>query len=168
MNVCLFVWNLYKSTFLNRFEPNFAHVSPLVWRRSSDMYGPTIFQLSHVFDLFCRERVPIRARKMAAGARVPRYYVIARVGVTSRTWRALCIMHRKRGEVNEMRVCENGNPIRRVRKKIMNCTCNCTAFVQMITYNLSNIRPSSFGTLSRNNTFFRLLNLSCRSCDTFR
>jgi hypothetical protein len=34
MNVCLFVWNLYKSTFLNRSEPNFAHVSPLVWRRS--------------------------------------------------------------------------------------------------------------------------------------
>ena len=26
--VCLFVWNLYKSTFLNRSEPNFAHVSP--------------------------------------------------------------------------------------------------------------------------------------------
>jgi len=31
---CLFEWNLYKSTFLNRSEPNFAHVSPLVWRRS--------------------------------------------------------------------------------------------------------------------------------------
>jgi hypothetical protein len=34
MNVCLFVWNLYKFTFLNRSGPNFAHVSPLVWRRS--------------------------------------------------------------------------------------------------------------------------------------
>jgi hypothetical protein len=37
MNVCLFVciyvWNLYKFTFLNRSEPNFAHVSPLVWKR---------------------------------------------------------------------------------------------------------------------------------------
>jgi hypothetical protein len=31
---CLFVWNLYKSTFLDRSEPDFAHVSPLVWRRS--------------------------------------------------------------------------------------------------------------------------------------
>ena len=40
MKVCLFVWNLYKSTFLNRSEPNFAHVSPLVWRRSYGMYGP--------------------------------------------------------------------------------------------------------------------------------
>jgi hypothetical protein len=49
------------------------------------MYAPTIFQLSHIFDLFCRERVPIRARQMAARARVPRYCVISRVGVTSRT-----------------------------------------------------------------------------------
>jgi hypothetical protein len=72
MNVCLLVWNLYKSTFLNRSEPNFAHVSLLVWRRSYGMYGPTIFQLSHLFDLFCQERVPICVRKMAAGARVPR------------------------------------------------------------------------------------------------
>jgi hypothetical protein len=43
INVCLFVWNLYKTTFLNRSEPNFAHVSPLVWRRSEGMNGPTIF-----------------------------------------------------------------------------------------------------------------------------
>jgi len=49
------------------------------------MYGPTIFHLSHLFDPFCRERVPIRARKMAASARVPRYCVISHVGVTSRT-----------------------------------------------------------------------------------
>ena len=49
------------------------------------MYGPTIFQLSRLFEVFCRERVPIRGRKMAAGARVPRYCVIARVDVTSRT-----------------------------------------------------------------------------------
>jgi hypothetical protein len=33
MFVCLFAWNLYKSTFLNRSEPNFAHISLLVWRR---------------------------------------------------------------------------------------------------------------------------------------
>jgi len=32
--VCLFVCILHKSTFLNRSEPNFAHVSPLVCRRS--------------------------------------------------------------------------------------------------------------------------------------
>jgi hypothetical protein len=29
----------------------------------------------------------------------------ARVGVTSRTWRSLCVLHRKRGEVNGMHVC---------------------------------------------------------------
>jgi hypothetical protein len=33
-NVCLFVWNLHKSTFLNRSEPYFAHIFPLVCRRS--------------------------------------------------------------------------------------------------------------------------------------
>ena len=31
---CLFLCSLYKSTFLNRSQPNFAHVSPFVWRRS--------------------------------------------------------------------------------------------------------------------------------------
>jgi hypothetical protein len=41
--VCLFVCTLYKSTFLNRSQPNFAHVSPFVLRRSWVMYGPTIF-----------------------------------------------------------------------------------------------------------------------------
>jgi membrane protein required for beta-lactamase induction len=30
---CLFVCTLYKSTFLNRSQPNFASVSPFVWRR---------------------------------------------------------------------------------------------------------------------------------------
>ena len=64
----LYVWNLHKFTFLNRSEPNFAHFSPLVWRRS---YGLTILQLSHLCDLFCRERVPNRARKVAAGATLP-------------------------------------------------------------------------------------------------
>jgi len=29
----MYVWNLHKFTFLNRSEPNFAHVSPLVWKR---------------------------------------------------------------------------------------------------------------------------------------
>jgi hypothetical protein len=31
--VCTYVWNLYKFTFLNQSEPNFAHVAPLVWKR---------------------------------------------------------------------------------------------------------------------------------------
>jgi hypothetical protein len=35
-----------------------------------------------------------------------RYFCdVARVGVMSRAWRELCLMHRKRGEVNGMRVC---------------------------------------------------------------
>jgi len=40
------------------------------------------------------------------------------------------------------------------RKWLMNWTCNCIAFIQMITYNLSNLRLSSFRSLSRDNTFF--------------
>ena len=53
-------------------------------------------------------------------------------------------------------------------KWIMNCTWNCIEFIQMITKNLSNFHPSSFLTLSRDNTLFRLLNLSRRSSDMFR
>jgi len=54
------------------------------------------------------------------------------------------------------------------RKWIMDCTYNCIAFIQIITKNLSNFRPSSFRMLSRDNTFFRLLNLSRRSSEIFR
>jgi len=38
-----------------------------------------------LFGVFCRERVPICARKIAAGTTLPRYCVVSRVGVTSRT-----------------------------------------------------------------------------------
>ena len=38
----------------------------------------------------------------------------------------------------------------------------------MITKSLSNFRPSPFRTLSTDNTFFRLLNLSRRSSKMFR
>jgi hypothetical protein len=65
------------------------------------MYGPTIFQLPHLFDLFCRERVPIRVRKMAAGAKVPRYCIIS---VMRRVLVLRRVMQRKRGEVNGMHV----------------------------------------------------------------
>jgi hypothetical protein len=41
----------------------------------------------------------------------------------------------------------------------MKCTCNCIAFIQMITKNLSNFCQSSFHTLSGDNTFLCLLNL---------
>jgi hypothetical protein len=80
-----------------------------------------------------------------------------------------CAIHRKRGEVNGMHVCVwKWKPDETGRKWIMNCTCSCIAFIQMITKNLSNFRPSSFRTLSRDNTFFCLLNLSRRSSDMFR
>jgi hypothetical protein len=36
-----------------------------------------------------------------------------RIVVTSRAWRALFVMHWKRGDVNVIHVCENGNLIRR-------------------------------------------------------
>jgi hypothetical protein len=43
----LFVWNLYKSTFLNRYKPNFAHIFPLgleevvgyVWTHNNCFYS---------------------------------------------------------------------------------------------------------------------------------
>jgi hypothetical protein len=54
------------------------------------------------------------------------------------------------------------------RKLLTNWTCNCIAVIQMITYNLSNLRPSFFRSLSMNNKCFHLLNLSRRSSETFR
>jgi len=39
------------------------------------------------------------------------------------------------------------------RKWIMNCTCNCIAFIQMMTHNLSNLCLSFFRTPSKDNIF---------------
>jgi len=52
-------------------------------------------------------------------------------------------------------------------KWLMNWTCNCIAFIQMIMYNLSNFRLSFFRSLSTDNTFFHLPNLSRRSVKCF-
>jgi hypothetical protein len=41
------------------------------------MYGPTIFHLSHLFNLFCRERAPNSTWKMAAGITLSPYCVIS-------------------------------------------------------------------------------------------
>jgi len=38
---------------------------------------PQYFNFPHIFDLFCRVRVPIRAQQMAAGATLPRYCVLS-------------------------------------------------------------------------------------------
>jgi len=88
----------------------------------------------------------------------------ARAGVTSRT-AAGCAMKTRRSEWNacvwKWKTDETG------RKWLKNCTCNCIAFIQMITYNLSNLRPSFFHSLSTGNTFFHL-NLSRRSSEMFR
>ena len=48
----MFVCTLYESAFLNRSEPNFAHISPVVWKRPYGMYGPTIFHLSPTFSAY--------------------------------------------------------------------------------------------------------------------
>jgi len=55
---CLFVC-LY---LIQNHISNYAHISPVVWKRLLGMYGPIIFHLSHLFDLFCRERVQIRVQ----------------------------------------------------------------------------------------------------------
>jgi hypothetical protein len=84
------VCTLYKSTFLKRSPPNFAHVSPLVCRRSLGMCWPTIFYL---FGLFSRERVPHSVQKTAVCSTFyspPTPNLISvipeRVRVTSRAW----------------------------------------------------------------------------------
>ena len=52
-----YVWNLYKFTFLNRSEPNFAHVSPVGWKRPGVCMGPkflTFWALFFFFRCHCR------------------------------------------------------------------------------------------------------------------
>jgi hypothetical protein len=88
----------------------------------------------------------------------------ARAGVTSRT--VCCAMKARRSERN---ACVwKWKPDETGWKRLMNLTCNCIAVIQMITYNISNLRPSFFRSLSMDNTFFHLLNLSRRSSETFR
>ena len=87
--VCMFVCTLYKSTFLNRSEPNFAHVSPLFWKRPYGMYGPEILDLFELLGPF--SPLQNHGHKMAADATVFRDTLIsvvpAGVRVTSPTLR---------------------------------------------------------------------------------
>ena len=69
--VCLYVWNLYKFTFLNRSEPNFAHVSPLVWRRSRRVcMDPKFLTSSTCWAIFLWGPLQNHRNKMAAGETV--------------------------------------------------------------------------------------------------
>jgi hypothetical protein len=63
----LFVCTLYKFTFLNQSEPNFAHISPIVWKRPKGMYGPKMF-IFYLLDLLHWEQVLNPWHEMAAGA----------------------------------------------------------------------------------------------------
>jgi hypothetical protein len=65
VHTCMYVWNLCKFTFLNRSEPNFAHVSP--W---SGMYGPEILDLFDFFGHFLWGPLQNHGHKMAASATV--------------------------------------------------------------------------------------------------
>jgi len=102
----------------------------------------------------CSSRLP--APHCTAAALYPR------AGVTSRT--VGCAMKTRRSERN---ACVwKWKPDETGWKWLMNWTCNCIAVIQMITYNLSNLRPSFFRSLSTDNTFFHL-NLSRRSARCF-
>ena len=86
-----------------------------------------------------------------------------RAGVTSRT--VGCTMKTQRSERNTC--LWKWKPVEMGRKWLINCTCNYIAFIQMITLNLSNLRPSFFRSLSTDNICFHLLNLSHRSSEMF-
>ena len=91
MFVCLYVWNLYKFTFLKRSEPNLAHVSPLVWKRPRVCMDPKFFTSSTFWALFLWGPLQNHGHKMAAGATVFRETLISMVPagvlVTSATLR---------------------------------------------------------------------------------
>jgi hypothetical protein len=89
--VCMYVRNLYKFTFLNRSQPNFAHVSPLVWKRPRVCMGPKFMTSSILWVFFIWGPLQNHGHKMAANVTVFRYTVMsmvpAGVRVTSPTLR---------------------------------------------------------------------------------
>jgi hypothetical protein len=89
-NVCLFVWNLHKFTFLNRSEPNFAHVSPLVWNRPRVCMDAKFLTSSTFWLLFRWGPLQNHRHKMTAGANFFRDTLISViptcVRVTSPSW----------------------------------------------------------------------------------
>jgi hypothetical protein len=115
---CFFICTLYKFTFLNRSEPNLAHVSPLVWKISHGTYGPKILDLFELLGPFSLgATAESRAQDDCRRDRFPRYpyisdstwcswrhrhdvadcgvirgslisVILARVPLTSRKWRS--------------------------------------------------------------------------------
>jgi hypothetical protein len=165
----MFVWNLYKTTFLNRSEPNFAHIPWSAWGRTVCM-DPQYFNFPTFSTYFVGSDCQflrsswLSAPHSPATALYPCYgacwcdvtgmtCAVGNALKTRRSERNACVWKRKTDETG--------------RKWITNCTCNCVAYIQNITRNLSNLRPS-FRSLSTDNTFFHLLNLSRRSSVMFR
>jgi len=163
---CMFVCTLYKSTFLNRSEPNFAHISPVVWKRPRVCMGPQYF----TFPTFSTYFVGSGCRFL--GSRwLPAPHCTA---TALYPWRGAYWCDVTHGvlcneSAEKLTECVwKWKPDETGWKWLMNWTCNCIAVIQLITYNLSNLRPSFFRSLSMDNTFFHLLKLSRRSSDTFR
>ena len=87
--VCMYVWNLYKFTFLNRSEPDFARLS--IGLEETVGYGPEILDLFDILGPFSLGWGPLQnhGHKIASGATVFRGTLIsvipAGVCVTSPT-----------------------------------------------------------------------------------
>jgi hypothetical protein len=98
MNVCMFVCTLYKSTFLNRSESNFAHFFPRFGRDRRIWMGSQYFTFSTFLTYFavsgCR---CVRSRWLPA-PHCSTAALYPRAGVTSRT--VGCAMKMRRSERN--------------------------------------------------------------------
>ena len=86
---CLFVCTLYKFTFLNRSQPNFAHISPMVWKRTLAMYGLTFFYFSTFSTFFVASGCRLQDRRWLP-------VQVIRDGVISVILTGLCATSRKR------------------------------------------------------------------------
>ena len=115
--VCMFVCTVYKSTFLNRSEPNFAHISPVVWKRPQGTYGPTIFEPFRPFQPLVSES---SAESWAQHDCRPKSHCDSVISVIQQTTiarsyfkcPALWVPHRQHGEGNRMHACPYRNPMR--------------------------------------------------------
>jgi len=164
MNVCLFVSYTNPHFWTDRNQT--LHTSP-PWsgrdrRVCMDPQYFTFPTFSTYFVVSGCQFVPSDCRRNTAP--LLRYIRdAARAGVMSRT--VDCAMKRRRSDRNAC--VRKWKPDETGWKWLMNWTCYCIAFIQMVTYNLSNLRLSFFRSLSMDNTFFHLPNLSRRSTKCF-